>query len=251
MDFSRILGAVLQGAVQPPRRTTRGRRAQSIPGFGTSRSANAQLARALTGLATVAIEALSNRQSTPEPSPAPRRRVPDMRAPEQAPERAPQESVPRTGSSPWTPRPAPPAPPPEAETAEALLMIRAMIAAARADGVIDAAERTALMLTADDMRKFGHEHPLGPTWRGYQDIDPAVLTRERVLKFLADFDAPLTPAALAKEVRDPMQAAQLYAGAFAAMGEVSEAERAWLQAFARALKLDRDAASAIEARLGG
>ncbi len=47
----------------------------------------------------------------------------------------------------------------------------------------------AIMLTAQEMRSFGHEHPLGSDWRGYQDIDPAVLTRERVLQFLKDFDA--------------------------------------------------------------
>lgn len=229
MDFSRILGAVLQGAVQPPRRTTRGSRARSIPGLGTSRSGSAQLTRALAGLATVAMEALSNRQRAPEPPPPPRAPVPDLRGPTRAPERAPQASVPRTGASPWTPRPAPPAPPPEAETAEALLMIRAMIAGARADGSIDAAERAAIA----------------------GQLDGAGLSSAERDFVLADFDAPLTPAALAKQVRDPMQAAQLYAGAFAAMGDVSEAERAWLQTLARALKLDRDAAAAIEARLGG
>jgi phthiodiolone/phenolphthiodiolone dimycocerosates ketoreductase len=47
----------------------------------------------------------------------------------------------------------------------------------------------AIMLTAEEMRFFGHEHPLGPDWRGYQDINPAVLTRERVMKFVEDFDA--------------------------------------------------------------
>ena len=231
MDFSRILGALLQGAVQPPRRTSRGSRARSIPGLGTSRSGSAQLTRALAGLATVAMEALANRQGAPEPAPAPRGPVPDLRGTQRAPERAPQASVPRTGAgaSPWTPRPAPLAPPPEAETAEALLMIRAMIAAARADGSIDAAERVAIA----------------------GQLDGAGLTSAERDFVLADFDAPLTPAALAKEVRDPMQAAQLYAGAFAAMGEVSEPERTWLQTLARALKLDRDAAAAIEARLGG
>ncbi len=237
MDFSRILGAVLQGAVQPARRTARGSRARSIPGLGTSRSGSAQLTRALAGLATVAMEALSNRQSAPEAAPAPRRPVPDMRGPAPGPDRsagtaaAPHGSVPRTGpaASPWAPRPAPPAPPPEAETAEALLMIRAMIAAARADGTIEAAERAAIA----------------------GQLDGAGLTSAERDFVLADFDAPLTPAALAKEVRDPMQAAQLYAGAFAAMGEVSEPERAWLLTLARALKLDRDAAAAIEARLGG
>ncbi|MBR0656619.1 DUF533 domain-containing protein [Plastoroseomonas arctica] len=233
MDFSRILGAVLQGAVQPPRRTTRGSRARSIPGFGTSRSSNAQLARALTGLATVAMEALSNRQSPPPPDPAPRRPVPDLRAPAPSapPPAAQHGSVPNTGpaASPWTPRPAPPSPAPEAETAEALLMIRAMIAAARADGSIDAAERAAIA----------------------RQLDAAGLTSGERDFVLADFDAPLTPAALAKEVRDPMQAAQLYAGAYAAMGTISEAERSWLDTLARALKLDRAAAGAIEARLGG
>jgi phthiodiolone/phenolphthiodiolone dimycocerosates ketoreductase len=40
-----------------------------------------------------------------------------------------------------------------------------------------------LMINAEDLRRFGHEHPMGPTWRGYQDIDPGVLTRERIIKF--------------------------------------------------------------------
>jgi phthiodiolone/phenolphthiodiolone dimycocerosates ketoreductase len=40
-----------------------------------------------------------------------------------------------------------------------------------------------LMITAEDMRRFGHAHPMGPTWRGYQDIDPGILTRERIIQF--------------------------------------------------------------------
>jgi phthiodiolone/phenolphthiodiolone dimycocerosates ketoreductase len=40
-----------------------------------------------------------------------------------------------------------------------------------------------LMVTADDVRRFGYEHPMGPTWRGYQDIDPGILTRERIIQF--------------------------------------------------------------------
>jgi phthiodiolone/phenolphthiodiolone dimycocerosates ketoreductase len=34
------------------------------------------------------------------------------------------------------------------------------------------------------MRKFGFEHPLGEDWRGYQDITPEALPRERVLAML-------------------------------------------------------------------
>jgi phthiodiolone/phenolphthiodiolone dimycocerosates ketoreductase len=42
-----------------------------------------------------------------------------------------------------------------------------------------------LMLTAEELRRFGHQHPMGPEWRGYQDINPAILTRERIIQFCA------------------------------------------------------------------
>ena len=41
-----------------------------------------------------------------------------------------------------------------------------------------------LQVSAEDMRRFGFEHPLGPAWRGYQDINPEVLPRERILDML-------------------------------------------------------------------
>jgi uncharacterized membrane protein YebE (DUF533 family) len=135
-----------------------------------------------------------------------------------------------TGASPWAqPRPAPPPEPtgPEAEEAEALLMIRAMIAAAKADGRVDAAERAAIAA----------------------QLDAAGLSAEERDFVLADFDRPLTPEALARDARDPMLRARLYAAAFAGAGEVTPPERAWLDALAQALKLDKAAAAAIEERL--
>ena len=45
-----------------------------------------------------------------------------------------------------------------------------------------------LQISAEELAKFGHAHPMGEAWRGYVDIDPGVLTRERILKFLADVD---------------------------------------------------------------
>ena len=68
----------------------------------------------------------------------------------------------------------------------------------------------ALMLTAEELRRFGHQHPMGPTWRGYQDIDPGVLTRERIVRFCEEFDS--------KALRDvipcgtPKQVAQVFKG---------------------------------------
>jgi phthiodiolone/phenolphthiodiolone dimycocerosates ketoreductase len=41
-----------------------------------------------------------------------------------------------------------------------------------------------LQISAETMRAFGYEHPMGDSWRGYQDIDPGVLTRERILAML-------------------------------------------------------------------
>jgi phthiodiolone/phenolphthiodiolone dimycocerosates ketoreductase len=42
-----------------------------------------------------------------------------------------------------------------------------------------------LQVSAETLRGFGFEHPMGAGWRGFQDIDPAVLTRERIVEFLA------------------------------------------------------------------
>ncbi len=41
-----------------------------------------------------------------------------------------------------------------------------------------------LQIPASLMRTHGYEHPMGPEWRGYQDIDPAVLPRERIVAML-------------------------------------------------------------------
>jgi phthiodiolone/phenolphthiodiolone dimycocerosates ketoreductase len=41
-----------------------------------------------------------------------------------------------------------------------------------------------LQIPAAIMRQHGFEHPLGDEWRGYQDINPEVLPRERILAML-------------------------------------------------------------------
>ncbi len=45
-----------------------------------------------------------------------------------------------------------------------------------------------LQISAVELSKFGHDHPMGEHWRGYQDIDPGILTRERILDFLDQVD---------------------------------------------------------------
>ena len=43
-----------------------------------------------------------------------------------------------------------------------------------------------LQVSAETLRGLGFEHPMGDGWRGFQDIDPAVLTHERIITFLDD-----------------------------------------------------------------
>ena len=253
-DLGQIIGAVLSGGATPQRRG-------NPMGYGTRRapSGNAQLGRALAGLASIAIAVLKRSQSSAPPPAAPAPRPasggkgggfdwagparqgessapPTKKAPGQgglkdAPAgagpwaKAPGATKPAT--DPWAPIKAETEEEPSAETAEALLMLRAMIAAAKADGAIDAEERSRIAAQLDDA-----------------GLSPAA--RDMVL---ADFDKPLTPAALAKLASDPMLAAQLYAAAVVGAGEIAATERAWLDEFAKALKLDRAAAAAIEARL--
>ena len=253
-DLGRVIGAVLSGGAAPQRRG-------SPMGYGTRRapSGNAQLGRALAGLASVAVAVLRRSQSSAPPptAPAPRpasggkgggfdwagparqgessappiKNAPGQGGLKDAPAgagpwaNAPGASKPAT--DPWAPVAAEPEEEPSAETAEALLMLRAMIAAAKADGAIDAEERSRIAAQLNDA-----------------GLSPAA--RDMVL---ADFDKPLTPAALAKLASDPMLAAQLYAAAVVGAGDIAATERDWLDEFAKALKLDHAAAAAIEARL--
>ncbi len=248
-DLGSVIGAVLSGGAAPRRRGPSLSRPRMPAG-------NAQLGRALAGLAGIAIEAL-RRSQAPAPAPQPRptpqakggsgfdwagpakaggsatpvKKTPGQGGLKDAPAspspwgNAPGASKPAT--DPWAPVAAEADEEPSAETDEALLMLRAMIAAAKADGAIDAEERGRIAA----------------------QLDGAGLSAKARDAVLADFDKPLSPAALAKLASDPMLAAQLYAAAVVGAGEIAAAERAWLNEFAKALKLDRAAAAAIETRL--
>jgi uncharacterized membrane protein YebE (DUF533 family) len=214
MDFGQIFGAVLNGAAQPPRRRAGATRRASGP-FGLTQTETRQIGRALGALAGIAADALS------KPSPAPAT-PPPPREPSARPAQ-PARRLPEVAPKP-EPRPAA-----SAEHAEARLLLRAMIAAARADGVVDRAERSAIAA----------------------QLDAAGLNAAERDQVLADFDHPATIEQLSNGARDPILRAQLYAAAYAAAGEVSAEERAWLDRLALALKLQPAARTAIEERLGG
>jgi len=235
-DFNRLADALLGGAARRPRR--RARRTSLSP-FGSSRSTEARTVRALVSLATLAAEALggNGRQApsqTPSQTPAP------MRLPRSKAGRV-TDVQPSTAPGPWggavTPAPArrlpeitpPAAPAARAEQAEALLLIRGMIAAAAADGSLDAEERGAIA----------------------RQLDAAGLTVAERDLVLADLDRPASPEALAADAADPLLGAQLYAAAAAIAADVTPAERVFLDRLAAALHLAPQTAARIEARLSG
>lgn len=71
-----------------------------------------------------------------------------------------------------------------------------------------------LQVSADVLGKAGFEHPMGENWRGYQDIDPTVLTRERIVDFLDRVEPEMvlamvphgTPKQLARTIKDYVDA---------------------------------------------
>ena len=124
--------------------------------------------------------------------------------------------------------PAPPAAPQTATQADPVLLIRAMIAAANADGVLDETER---------MRILGQLEGVG-------------LTEEEKDFLCAEFDAPRSLQAIAAEVSSPAMAAQVFTVSLLAVDVDTQAERDYLGGLRLALNLDEGAAQSIARRLG-
>ncbi len=45
-----------------------------------------------------------------------------------------------------------------------------------------------LLINAEDLLRFGYEHPMGPQWRGVQDFDPVQLSRDKIIRFCEQVD---------------------------------------------------------------
>lgn len=230
-DIDRILGALLGGTGRGGLRPAR-RRSKTPPPLvdirlGGSRGA----ARALATLAGAVLGTVLSGRGEAPPQPPPARGSTPPRPIDVASPMPPPGPLPNPWASHAGRPPAPAAPAADtdtgAEEAESLLILRAMISCAKADGALDAAERGAIAAQLDQA-----------------GLDQAA--RDLVL---AEFSRPATVAEIAAAVSDPVLAAQVYAAAFLAAGEVTDAERAWLTAFARAARLGPGVAAEIEKRL--
>ncbi|MDH5172473.1 MAG: LLM class flavin-dependent oxidoreductase [Gammaproteobacteria bacterium] len=71
-----------------------------------------------------------------------------------------------------------------------------------------------LQVSAAVLREHGFDHPMGESWRGYQDINPGVLTRERILDMLGKVEPESilaviphgSPAQVAKQIKGFVEA---------------------------------------------
>jgi uncharacterized membrane protein YebE (DUF533 family) len=111
---------------------------------------------------------------------------------------------------------------------DALLYLRAMIAAAAADGTVDAQERERII---GGLERIGIE--------------------SEAARFLdAEFARPATPAELAAEAKTAETRAQVYTAARMTIDPDQPAERNWLADLARALGLDPSLIAHIDAEVG-
>lgn len=211
MSAERMIGALLGaglGMLTPGRRATRSRRSPAGV-FGMNRSTE----RALASLAAVAASAIATTM----------RQLPESEPSGQRGSRTGPGSVPTAGHG--RPSDRNRTPPQRDAEADALMILRAMIAAARADGMLDLAETQAIAKALDDA-----------------GLD--AVHRDTVL---ADLAKPLDVETLARALNDPIMAAQAYAACLAAIGDASEPERRFLDDLARRTGLDASAVAAIEA----
>lgn len=138
-----------------------------------------------------------------------------------------QQSAP-AASGPATP-PMPPPPPPADDTgnAQSLHVLRAMIAAANADGLIDAQEREGIVGRARD----------------------AGLTPDQVAALDAEFRAPLPLDRLIAQTPDDLRE-EVYVAALIGMNADTDAEHRFLEQLTAGLRLDASAQRRIHEQLG-
>lgn len=182
---------------------------------GMSTATKAKVGLGLLGVAYAAYQHYSQQGGAATPAPQP------VMGP------VPPPAPPAAGAMPPPPPPPPAANPSPARVEEAMHLLRAMITAAHADGLIDADEREAI---------------LGRARQAGMDADSL-----RALD--AEIRAPLTLEQLT--VRTPAgQRAETYAAALIAITADTAEERAFLDKMAAQLELDAATRADIHAQLG-
>jgi uncharacterized membrane protein YebE (DUF533 family) len=116
-------------------------------------------------------------------------------------------------------------PPPSTDNDQALRLVRAMVAAASSDGIVDETERHAIV----------------------GNLKAAGIEAEAAQFLESEFANPADPVTLAQGITNPEEAAQVYAAARLAIDPDTADEQAFLQALAGELQLDPSLVAHIDA----
>ena len=203
IDPTRLLGGMLGGAIRPERMARRMGR-----GFGRG-AVGMGGAALLGGLAWAAFEHFSNRQN-------PQTSVPAGTPPPPPLARGSATPPPPPGAAPPPPPGAPP--PPRVSADAALTLVRAMIAAAKADGEVD----------RDEMQRI------------VERLEQAGASQEERAFVLAEVAKPLDVDALVAQIAPPVTGADVYAASLLAIEVDTPEEVAYLRRLAERLALDGD-----------
>lgn len=208
IDAERMLGSLVRNALGGGRR--RGRRRRSILGVGRG-----TLGLGALGVAIAAFEHLAQSKSTPGGQAATSAPLPPLPVPPAA--------APGGGAEVLPPLPVA-TPESPGGAGEALLLVRAMIAAANADHEVDAEESRRILEALDESGASDEERRF----------------------VLAELESPLGLAELAAEARTPELARQVYLASRMAVRVDTGAESNYLARLAARLGLDEGRVRELE-----
>lgn len=214
IDPQKLLGGFLNTALSTGLKT--GKKAKKGASLGGLLNANkATLGMGLLGLAIGAFEHFKQQgggtagQDIHPPSPPP---------PLPGTSRSTPPPLPRTPGEGSIPPPPPvPASPTDTQKSDALLLVRAMIAAANADYTIDESEKAVIL----------------------SRIEEAGMDEEERNFILQEIDHPLGLVELVNQVKTPEMAEQVYAVSLIATQADTEVEKNYLRNLAKRLDLDQ------------
>ena len=236
IDAERMLGSLVRNAMGGGR--SRGRRRRRRGSSLLGGVGKGTLALGALGVAIGAFEHFTQKQAgaaagaSPAPAQPPLPPIPTL--PPRNTQAAGSASLPPLPPLPAGAAPASTAPPPApaaagSDSGEALLMVRAMIAAANADHELDDDERRRILGALEDA-EAGEE-------------EKAFLLRE--------IEEPIDLATLTAKASTPELANQVYLASLMAIEVDTRAERNYLDRLARKLSIEPERARELEAMLGG
>ncbi len=218
MDAERLLGGLIRMGIGKGMKAGKKLHKTGLNmGIGTGTQATIGLG--MLGVALAAFEHFSGQDQTSSPS----------RYPSSYPQPTGTATIPPPPPKMPTPPPPPPdSPQPEERNEEAVLLIRAMIAAAHADGQIDAEERKRLL----------------------DRFESAGLDNEERAFLLQELLSPADLDTIIRQAATPELAREIYAASLLAIEADTEAEHTYLKTMAQRLAFSEETIQQIHQQLG-